>query len=101
MVDINKQNKEEIVLDHESTDTRLHHEHIDDLVLIQIALFNKLKIVFTLTECCDIWDDYSDSLQASWMCVPNSSADIVKSIESERRFKGWDYYKSKFTNGRD
>ena len=67
-------------------------EPIDDLIRIQKALFLLRDLYCTLDECGNIWQNYSWSLSASWLFIPQELDTIISCIESGRDFicyKDW------------
>lgn len=97
MIDIQKRNAEDVKRDSEILNNKINHGNIEDLEFIQMSFIIRKGWLLTLAECCELWEDYSQSLQAGWIFIPKQPYQIIEMIENERRFKGWDYYVSKFT----
>lgn len=63
--------------------------YVDDLKIIQRALFLHRDIFVNLDEAAELWQNYSYSLAASWLFLPEELEDIPKQIESGHLFNGW------------
>jgi len=67
-------------------------EDLTNLYKLQNILLIEENLVATLEECIDIWQNYSNDLQASWLCFPSKNEDILRQIKSNVYFKGFDEY---------
>ena len=65
-------------------------EPIEDLIRIQKALFLLRNIYCTLDECGNIWQEYSWSVSASWLFIPQCIESIIKNIESMDCFMSYE-----------
>jgi hypothetical protein len=70
-------------------DESYKQEPIEDLIRIQKALFLYRDIYCTLDESGNIWQNYSSTLDASWLDIPNDLERIIKSIENSKYFKSY------------
>lgn len=78
-----------IVLKDERLFDNFYNNEIEDLRKIQKAVFECRSILLSLDESAMIWQDYSSSVSASWLCIPENSEDVCTQIESGRNFKSW------------
>lgn len=70
-------------------------ESIDDilnLIRLQKQLLIQENTLFTLIECRDIWQRYSNDLSASWLFFPEKDEDILKQISSSDYFTSYEDY---------
>ena len=67
-------------------------EDLTNLYKLQNILLIEENLVATLEECIDIWQNYSNVLQASWLFFPDKQEDILRQIKSNVYFKGFDEY---------
>lgn len=77
--------KNQIILDES-----YQQEPKNDLIRVQKALFLHRDIYCTLDECGNIWQNYSSSLCASWMDIPNELIPIINRIECTYDFTSYD-----------
>ena len=78
-----------IVLKDERLFDNFYNNEIKDLRKIQKAVFECRSILLSLDESAMIWQDYSSSISASWLCIPENSEEVCTQIESGRNFKSW------------
>lgn len=57
------------------------HRWIDDVKRIQTVLQTN-GYNLALRDCAGLWEDYSDSMCAGWMCLPSEDRDLFKTLES-------------------
>lgn len=55
------------------------HRYPEDLQRIQKVLIDQGYIV-SLRDCATLWDEYSDSMCAGWMCLPHDDAEVYACI---------------------
>lgn len=51
------------------------HRWLDDVKRMQSVLIREGHLV-SLRECVNIWEDYSDSYAAGWMCLPSDDSEL-------------------------
>ena len=69
----------------------LEADDIKVLKRIQDELFEK-GIIVSFDETVNIWCNYSNSLQASWLFLNTYEKDITNMISEDRSFTTWEEY---------
>ena len=67
-------------------------EDLIGLYRLKTQLLIEENLIATLEECVEIWQNYSNDLQASWLYFPQKDEDILRQIKSNVYFKGFDEY---------
>jgi hypothetical protein len=62
-------------------DRKFEHRWLDDVKRMQSVLIGHGHLV-SLQECADIWDEYSYSFAAGWMCLPSDDLDLYNILIS-------------------
>lgn len=68
------------------------HEDISNMIRLQNCLFKEEKIIATIEQCINIWQNYSWDLCASWLDLPKEDTDILKKIKSSYKFDNFENY---------
>lgn len=63
-----------------------------NLYRLQKVLLDNENIVANLIECANMWQRYSNNLQASWLFFPENDDDILKQISSSNFFTSYEDY---------
>jgi len=86
MIKLNEYNGAEIDGDY------YNEEYIADMNRLQKSLFEEEKLIATIEECINIWQQYSWDLSASWLDLPNDEKLILKHIKSSDYFTSFEDY---------
>lgn len=63
---------------------------LEDLKKLQFAIFYKKDKFFTLEQCGNIWQNRSESVQASWLDMPRDISQIVRDVVKADGFKSFE-----------
>lgn len=70
----------------------LSKEDLLNLYRLQKVLLEERDIVANLQECCNIWQNHSWDLSASWLCFPDDDISILNYIEGSYNFTSYEEY---------
>lgn len=65
-------------------------EDIQGILRIQNELLIEEGLLASIEECINIWNNYSNTLFASWLFIPQTN--IVKTIKSSQDFKSFELW---------
>lgn len=63
-----------------------------NLYRLQKELLQKENMVATLSECANIWANYSSDLCAGWLFFPKNDQSILDEVKACSRFKSIEEY---------
>lgn len=63
-----------------------------DLIRLQKQLLIEEDLLLSINECADIWQGYSNDLQASWLFFPEKDEEIINYIKSNNYFISFENY---------
>jgi hypothetical protein len=67
-------------------------EELLNLYRLQKQLLLKENIIATLSECANIWSNYSNDLAASWLFFPDKDEYILAAIKGSESFTSYKQY---------
>lgn len=59
---------------------------------LQRELIIEEKIYFNLSECINIWSNYSNDFYASWLFFPDENKSIIEEIKKSIKFTNFEEY---------
>lgn len=67
-------------------------EELLNLYRIQKVLLEEENIIADIFECKNLWQRYSNELQASWLFLPDNDSDILSYVKSSGYFTNFEDY---------
>lgn len=66
-------------------------EYLDDCLRIQEVLTESFDKYFTLPECEELWEYYSETEAAGWLCLPEDTGELIEIMKCvlQARADGW------------